>query len=185
MLDSVIIRESFRFLQVWGRSVRRYPSMGARIRRGISCRPSSATLRCVPARRPGRTAVPVLRSFHISGSYVGLGGGPLRTLLGVSGGSCDVCTGMYTSFHPLLTSKSESLPNRGFALVAPFSARFKAKLTCFAADDTGEGPVAVHPYGVFAPAYGGPVTHYASWYPNGDPVWYDNCRVSRWSGRPG
>ena len=27
------------------------------------------------------------------------GGGPLRALLGVSGGSCDVCTGMYTSLH--------------------------------------------------------------------------------------
>ena len=27
------------------------------------------------------------------------GGGPLRALLGVSGGSCDVCTGVYTSLH--------------------------------------------------------------------------------------
>ena len=45
------------FLQVWGRSVRRYPSMGAHIRRGISCRPSCATLWCDPARRPGRTAL--------------------------------------------------------------------------------------------------------------------------------
>ena len=94
--------------------------MGAPIRKGISWRPSSTTLRCDPARRPGRRPSAAVVPYI---SFV-RGGAPLRALLGVSGGSCDVCTGMYTSLHPPLTSESESSPSRGFVLVAVFFARF-------------------------------------------------------------